>query len=126
MKKILIVLIMPLMLLSCGKFEEVDLGYPQTVTFSAEGGEKVISGVEQFTHAEIHNYDNGDNGVSSQEGDVQKNKYEWLTVEYVNEGVFASEVKIIAKPNTSGEKRGLWIELISGYEYHVIYVEQNN
>lgn len=126
MKRLFFAVVLPLIFMSCGKFEEVHFpSYPQTVTFSAEGGEKVISGVEQFTHAEIHNYDNGDNGVSSRNGDIEVNEYEWLTVEYVKEDVYACEVKIIVELNTTGERRGLWIELVRGYEYHVIYVEQN-
>ena len=45
---------------SCGKFEEVDFGYPESVMLSSEGGEKIITSDEPFRFAVIQNYKTGD------------------------------------------------------------------
>lgn len=105
---------------SCEK--EVDLGYPTSVTFTADGGEKLVTGVEPFTDAHIHDYNSGDQGsVLPNEGDVDIEVFKWLKIEYV---AHSSELKIIAEQNSSGKSRKLHIELHSGQEYHVIKVEQ--
>ncbi len=124
MKKIfalVLVLISVLMVASC-EFEEVDFGYPKTVTFLKDGGEKVVTGATRFTDAHIHDYKSGDdgNGVHREDG-VECETYKWLKIEYVYN---STELKIIAEPNTTGKSRKLHIELYSGPEYHVIKVEQ--
>ena len=122
MKKIftLLALVVAVVMTSCEK--EVDLGYPQTVTFTADGGEKIVTGVEPFTDAHIHDYKSGEDGefVHREDG-IQCQVYEWLTIEYLAN---STELKIIAEPNSSGKSRKLHIELHSGQEYHVIKVEQ--
>ena len=52
MKKISLIfaLLIPMLFASC-EFDETDLGFPDTVTFSAEGGEKVISGDVTFNYS---------------------------------------------------------------------------
>ena len=122
MKKIftLLALVVAVVVTSCEK--EVDLGYPTSVTFTADGGEKTVTGVEPFTDAHIHDYKSGEDGeFVPREDDIQCQVYEWLTIEYLAN---STELKIIAEPNTSAKSRQLHIELHSGQEYHVIKVEQ--
>ena len=126
MKKLFFAVVLPLILLSCGKFEEEDFGYPKDVTFSSNGGEQVISvdDAEQFSHVVIIDYNTAAEGmyITNDDGSGY-NELEWLRVE--TESRFSTKLKIIAEPNTTGEKRKLWIELISAYKYHVIEVEQS-
>ena len=122
MKKLfaLLVLVVAVVMTSCEK--EVDLGYPTSVTFTADGGEKTITGVEPFTDAHIHDYNSGEDGeFIPREDDIQCQVYEWLSIEYLAN---STELKIIAEPNASGKSRKLHIELHSGQEYHVVEVKQ--
>lgn len=122
MKKIftLLALVVAVVMTSCEK--EVDFGYPTSVTFTADGGEKTITGVEPFTDAHIHDYNSGDQGsVLPNEGDIDIEVFKWLKIEYVTH---SRELKIIAEPNASGKSRKLHIELYSGPEYHVVEVKQ--
>ena len=122
MKKLftLFALVIAVVMTSCEK--EVDLGYPTSVTFTADGGEKIVTGVEPFTDAHIHDYKSGEDGeFVPREDDIQCQVYEWLTIEYLAN---SAELKIIAEPNTSAKSRQLRIELHSGQEYHVIKVKQ--
>ena len=122
MKKIftLLALVVAVVMTSCEK--EVDFGYPTSVTFTADGGEKTITGVEPFTDAHIHDYKSGEDGeFIPREDDIQCQVYEWLSIEYLAN---STELKIIAEPNASGKSRKLHIELHSGPEYHVVEVKQ--
>lgn len=105
---------------SCEK--EVDLGYPKTISFTKDGGEKVITGTTNFTDAHIHDYKSGEDGeFIPREDDIRYQVYEWLSIEYLAN---STELKIIAEPNASGKSRKLHIELHSGPEYHVVEVKQ--
>ena len=116
----LIALVVAVVMTSCEK--EVDLGYPQTVNFAKDGGEKTVTGVEPFTDAHIHDYNSGEDGeFVPREDDIQCQVYEWLTIEYLAN---STELKIIAEPNALGKSRKLHIELHSGPEYHVLEVKQ--
>ena len=107
-------------MISCEK--EVDLGYPKTISFTKDGGERVISGTTNFTDAHIHDYKSGEDGeFIPRADDIQYQVYEWLTIEYLAN---STELKIIAEPNASGKSRKLHIELHSGPEYHVVEVKQ--
>ena len=121
--KFILTLLVSLTLLACGSFTEEDLGFPQKVTFSKEGGELVIksnTGVS-FTHAEIHDYISGENGTTTiLEDGTMCNTFEWLQVEYQPH---STDVKITAQPNNT-QSRKLYIEFYSGYDYHVIEVFQ--
>ena len=122
MKKLftLFALVIAVVMTSCEK--EVDLGYPTSVTFTADGGEKIVTGVEPFTDAHIHDYKSGEDGeFVPREDDIQCQVYEWLSIEYLAN---STELKIIAEPNASGKSRKLHIELHSGPEYHVVEVKQ--
>ena len=105
---------------SCEK--EVDFGYPQSVNFTKDGGEKVITGTTNFTDAHIHDYKSGEDGAFvPREDDIECQVYEWLTIEYLAN---STELKIIAEPNTSGKSRKLHIELHLRQEYQVVEVKQ--
>ena len=122
MKKLfaLLVLVVAVVMTSCEK--EVDFGYPTSVAFTADGGEKTVTGVEPFTDAHIHDYKSGEDGeFIPREDDIQYQVYEWLSIEYLAN---STELKIIAEPNASGKSRKLHIELHSGPEYHVVEVKQ--
>jgi hypothetical protein len=45
-------IVLSLVLTSC-EFEETDLGFPKSITFTSNGGEKTIIGNESFVFAEI-------------------------------------------------------------------------
>lgn len=47
--KFIFALLLPLALTACGKFTEVDLGYPKRVEFSKDGGEKSYAQITIFT-----------------------------------------------------------------------------
>lgn len=116
----LLALVIAVVMTSCEK--EVDMGYPTSVLFTADGGENTISGIEPFTDAHIHDYKIGEDGeFVPREDDIQCQVYEWLTIEYLAN---STELKIIAEPNASGKSRKLHIELHSGPEYHVVEVKQ--
>lgn len=123
MKKLLFAIVLPIMLLSCGAFEEVNMGYPESVTFSKEGGVETISAddAKAFRGITVIDYNTAGEGMFiSNEGEGGYCEYEWLRAE----SDCSKELRIIAQPNTTGMPRTLWVELYSGYKYHVIKVEQ--
>lgn len=126
MKKLFIAIVLPLLLLSCGKFEEVNFGYPTDIKFTEDGGERVISveGVQLFYHIVVIDYKTAGEGMYyPNDGEGGYCEYEWLRVE--SEACPGSKFKVVAQPNDTGKSRKLWIELISGYKYHVIQVVQD-
>lgn len=123
MKKLLFAIVLPVMLLSCGPFEEVDMGYPTSVTFPEEGGVESISvdDAKAFRSITVIDYKTAGEGMFiSNDGYGGYCEYEWLRAE----SDYSKRLKIIAQPNTTGKPRTLWVELYSGYDYHVIKVEQ--
>lgn len=123
MKKLLFAIVLPIMLLSCGPFEEVDMGYPTSVTFSEEGGVENISvdDAKAFRHISVIDYKTAGEGMFiSNDGYGGYCEYEWLRAE----SDYSKSLTVIAKPNTTGKPRTLWVELYSSYKYHVIKVEQ--
>ena len=116
----LVALLVASVMVSCEK--EVDLGYPKSVSFAKEGGEKVITGTIAFSGAYIHDYKSGDDGeLVSREDEIECQVYKWLTVEYLPH---SAELKLIAEPNTSAKSRTLHVELHSGPDYQVVEVQQ--
>ena len=110
-------------LVSCGAFEEVNMGYPESVTFSKEGGVETISvdDAHTFNIITVIDYKTAGEGMFiSNDGYGGYCEYEWLRAESDR----SKELRIIAQPNTTGKPRTLWIELTSSYKYHVIKVEQ--
>lgn len=123
MKRVLFAIVLPFVLLSCGAFEEVNMGYPESVTFSKEGGVETISedDAKAFRHITVIDYKTAGEGMYiSNDGEGGYCEYEWLRAE----SDCSKELRIIAQPNTTGKPRTLWVELYSGYKYHVIKVEQ--
>lgn len=123
MKRVLFAIVLPFVLLSCGAFEEVNMGYPESVTFSKEGGVETISedDAKAFRHISVIDYKTAGEGMYiSNDGEGGYCEYEWLRAE----SDCSKELRIIAQPNTTGKPRTLWVELYSSYKYHVIKVEQ--
>lgn len=123
MKRVLFAIVLPFVLLSCGAFEEVNMGYPESVTFSKEGGVETISedDAKAFRHITVIDYKTAGEGMYiSNDGEGGYCEYEWLRAE----SDCSKELRIIAQPNTTGKPRTLWVELYSSYKYHVIKVEQ--
>ena len=123
MKKLLFAIVLPIMLLSCGPFEEVNMGYPESVTFLKDGGVETISvdDAKSFNHITIIDYKTAGEGMFyPSEGYGGYCEYEWLRAE----SDYSKRLTVIAQPNTTGKPRTLWVELYSGYDYHVIKVEQ--
>lgn len=115
------VIVLALVLTSC-EFEETDLGFPQSITFTSNGGEKTITGEESFVFAEIQDYKGNHGSIEGGEDDKLYNVYDWLRVEYVE--LKNDVLKVYAAPNTTGKVRTLYIEVYSGAEYDVIRVKQ--
>ena len=115
--------LLSLSLCACGAFEEVNMGYPESVTFSKEGGVETISvdDAHTFNIITVIDYKTAGEGMFiSNDGYGGYCEYEWLRAESDR----SKELRIIAQPNTTGKPRTLWIELTSSYKYHVIKVEQ--
>ena len=115
------VIVLALVLTSC-EFEETDLGFPQSITFTSNGGEKTITGDESFIFAEIQDYKGNHGSIEGAEDGKLYNVYDWLRVEYVE--LKNDVLKVYAAPNTTGKNRTLYIEVYSGAEYDVITVKQ--
>ncbi|MBR5851879.1 MAG: hypothetical protein IKY73_05090 [Bacteroidaceae bacterium] len=97
--------------------QEVNFGYPESVTLSNEGGVRVFGGNDFYQaiilsskKPKIREY-SGYNDVDSTEYYV----FDWLKVEYKKPmryaGVDANELRIIAEPNTTGKSRELTIQV---------------
>ena len=112
---------MSLVLTSC-EFEETDLGFPKSITFTSNGGEKTIIGNESFVFAEIQDYKGNHGSIEGGEDGKLYNVYDWLKVEYVE--LQNDVLKVYAVPNTTDKNRALYIEVYSGSEYDVITVKQ--
>ena len=115
------VIVLALVLTSC-EFEETDLGFPQSITFTSNGGEKTITGDESFVFAEIQDYKGNHGSIEGAEDGKLYNAYDWLRVEYVE--LKNDVLKVYAAPNTTDKDRTLYIEVYSGTEYDVIKVKQ--
>ena len=89
-----------LMCMSC-RLKEDQMGYPRTVTFSKEGGEKIIKGGQVSPLFIGRHWDS----------DAFSFDYTPILI-------------IVAEPNTSGKSRMLRIFVYSGYQYATIEVKQ--
>ena len=110
-----------LIMASC-EFEETDLGFHQSITFTSNGGEKTITGDESFVFAEIQDYKGNHGSIEGGKNGKLYNVYDWLKVEYTE--LKNDVLKVYAAPNTTGKARILYIEVYSGQEYDVIKVKQ--
>lgn len=119
--------IMSILGTSCCGIEEVDMGYPQSVNFTKDGGEKIVTTDKSktFISASVIDYNTANEGMMRKDEDgTGYCELEWLRVEYQSYPVQNEELKIIAQPNPNNEPRTLWIELLSGPKAHIIKVEQ--
>lgn len=119
--------IMSILCTSCCGIEEVDMGYPQSVNFTKDGGEKIVTTDKgkKFNSASVIDYNTANEGMMREDEDgTGYCELEWLRVEYQSYPVQNEELKIIAQPNPNNEPRTLWIELLSGPKVHIIKVEQ--
>lgn len=119
--------IMSILCTSCCGIEEVDMGYPQSVNFTKDGGEKIVTTDKgkKFNSASVIDYNTANEGMMREDEDgTGYCELEWLRVEYQSYPVQNEELKIIAQPNPNNEPRTLWIELLSGPKAHIIKVEQ--
>ncbi len=119
--------IMSILCTSCCGIEEVDMGYPQSVNFTKDGGEKIVTTDKgkKFNSASVIDYNTANEGMMREDEDgTGYCELEWLRVEYQAYPVQNEELKIIAQPNPNNEPRTLWIELLSGPKAHIIKVEQ--
>ena len=119
--------IMSILCTSCCGIEEVDRGYPQSVNFTKDGGEKIVTTDKgkKFNSASVIDYNTANEGMMREDEDgTGYCELEWLRVEYQAYPVQNEELKIIAQPNPNNEPRTLWIELLSGPKAHIIKVEQ--
>ena len=114
-------IVLALVLTSC-EFEETNLGFPKSITFTSNGGEKTITGDESFVFAEIQDYKGNHGSIEGGDNGKLYNVYDWLRVEYVE--LKNDVLKVYAAPNTTGKNRTLYIEVYSGAEYDVITVKQ--
>jgi hypothetical protein len=104
--------------------EEIDMGYPNTVTFSNEGGEQIVAG-STFANAEIHGTSDPrhrDRGYQDADSTIYS-EFDWLRVEHKENS--PCSLKIIAQPNTTGKTRKLYIRTYSAYDYQEITVKQS-
>jgi hypothetical protein len=115
------VIVLSLVLTSC-EFEETDLGFSKSITFTSNGGEKTIIGNESFVFAEIQDYKGNHGSIEGGEDGKLYNVYDWLKVEYVE---WKNDVlKVYTVPNTTDKNQALYIEVYSESEYDVITVKQ--
>jgi hypothetical protein len=117
-------------LIPIGSFaHKIDLGYPETVNISNEGGEVVLNGYSFVTATIVSSKDpkireyHGYNEADSTEYYV----FDWLRVEhkFYSDVSLPNELRVFAEPNTTGKSRKLYIHLMSGdTNYQEIKVEQ--
>lgn len=107
-----------LMCMSC-QIEYDQMGFPGTLMFSKEGGEKIVKGEEDDYAFSIV----GKSVGSSEDIDgYYIAQYEWLTVKKpVDNGRL---LIITTEPNASGKSRKLEIEIFTGLKCATIYVKQ--
>ncbi|MBD5342178.1 MAG: hypothetical protein HDR93_02820 [Bacteroides sp.] len=128
-------LLLPLVLLvnlaGCGHWQRKQYGYPETVKFSKNGGEKDITGETDLPFFDIRNKPFMEDGkvcasISAEnykEGaEVLYLKYDWLTVIHLTH---THEVTLIAEPNKTKKKRKLHIVTIFAYNVMQIDVVQD-
>lgn len=111
--------------------QEVNFGYPESVTFSNEGGERVFGG-DDFHQAIILSSKDPktrEYGGYDEVDSVEYYVFDWLKVEYKKPmryaSVDANELRIIAEPNTTGRSRELTIQVSQpNLSYQSIKVKQ--
>ena len=119
-----------LLCVSCiGTWErEVNLGFPETITFTSDGGERVYKGDESKISVSLYNPEPVENleeifyGFSEETG-VHYEVNCWLRVEF--RGLLVDSLKLYAEPNLTGKPRQMELTINSGnIDYQTIDVIQ--
>lgn len=109
MKKIISILLGIFMFL-CACDNTNNFGYPTKITFSNDGGEKIVQGDDSFYNIEIANYNgNGKNTppmILEEGNDTLMVNYLWLTIK-MKWG--DTKMFLTAEPNTTHKKRTLYV-----------------
>ena len=109
---------------SCGRLIDDQMGFPGTVTFSKEGGEKIVKGDRE--EGPFYFYIEGDDRVaSSLEGVIDGYnvaRYKWLTVKSPMEN--EALLIITVEPNASAKSRKLEVTIGNGLKRAYIKVKQ--
>ena len=118
-----------LLFVSCiGTWErEANLGFPETITFTCDGGERVYKGNESKISVSLYNPEPVENldeifyGFSEETG-VHYEVDCWLRVEYG--GILGDSFKLYVEPNTTGKPRQAELTVDDIYEFQTIDVRQ--
>ena len=109
---------------SCSMIIEDQMGFPGTVTFSKEGGEKIVKGDRE--EGPLYFYIEGDDRVASSLKGVIDGyyvvKYKWLTVKSPMED--DKLLIMTVEPNASGKSRKLEVTIGNGLKRAYIKVKQ--
>ena len=106
---------------------QVNFGFPETITFAKEGGERVYNGNDSFSSIRVYNPEPTDNDNDFSYGYCEETgvHYEadrWLRVEYG--GVLGDSFKLYVEPNTTGKPRQMKLTVDDIYEFQTIDVRQ--
>lgn len=117
-------LLLFLIITSCGPFEKNQMGYPSSVIFNAEGGEKTIYGDISLGGFQVK--------IGSEEYPItyidsitntRVYQNEWINIRMPYDGI-KKEFIIRAEPLSNNRHRELTIYGDSGYDYTTIKVIQ--
>ena len=107
--------------------KQVNFGFPETITFAKEGGEKTYNGNDSFSSIRVYNPEptDDDNDISYGYCEETGVHYEvdcWLRVEYG--GILQDSLKLYVEPNTTGKPRQMKLTVDDIYEFQTIDVRQ--
>ena len=107
--------------------KQVNFGFPETITFTKEGGERVYNGNDSFSSIRVYNPEPTDNDNDFSYGYCEETgvHYEadrWLMVEFG--GVLGDSFKLYVEPNTTGKPRQMKLTIDDIYEFQTIDVRQ--
>ena len=107
--------------------KQVNFGFPETITFAKEGGERTYNGSASFSGILLHNTEptDDDNDISYGYCEETGVHYEvdcWLRVEYG--GVLGDSFKLYVEPNTTGKPRQMKLTVDGDFEFQTIDVRQ--
>lgn len=108
-------------LMGCLAFISCDkdnCGYPGSVTFSSQGGSKIIKTNEDINlvYMQILDYDGEGNYSDMEREDSLIVSYQWLTAKAA---LYGSEIELIAEPSQSSKKRTLYLDVNEDIEIKV-------
>ena len=121
MKRFLLIAAFILVAFAFNSCEEDRWGWDNKVVFSAAGGEEDVDGDDAIHTLSIGD-GRGDEKGAVEIGGVMTVTYDWLTATTVKGG---DEIRIIAQPNKTGERRKLYVFGMVGNLTMDITVVQN-